>query len=95
MAVGQALAVAAILAIGSRETGWPGYGAYLFALGFGAVLLWRERFPVAVLAAGVLGIFAYYIADYPPIGMAHPIRAALVMTSYASTAPDSPSRARK
>jgi signal transduction histidine kinase len=75
-AVGQAVVVALIIAIGSVDAGPPGYGAYLFAAGFGAILLLQHRFAVAVLIVSVLGIFAYYALDYPPIGMAVPVAGA-------------------
>lgn len=60
------------LAVGSAS--WP---AYVFALGFGVVLLWRRRHPVPVLLATFLGICVYYTLDYPPIGLALPMAAAL------------------
>jgi MYXO-CTERM domain-containing protein len=53
---------------------WP---AYLFALGFGLILLLRRRHPVLVLIVTSLGICVYYTLQYPPIGMALPIAAAL------------------
>lgn len=69
----QAIAVALIIAVGSADGPPPGIGPYVFALGFGAVLLLRSVAPVAVLVAAVLGTFAYYAAGYPPIGMAVPV----------------------
>ncbi len=72
-ATGQAGAIALIVAIGSHDTGSHDYGAYLFAAGFGFLLLLRDDFPVAVLVTAVLGVFVYYAADYPPIGMAVPV----------------------
>jgi signal transduction histidine kinase len=53
---------------------WP---AYAFALGFGLVLLIRRRHPVLVLLLTSLGICVYYALQYPPIGLALPIAAAL------------------
>lgn len=73
VAAGQAIAVALIIAIGLPGEGRHDYGAYLFAAGFGAILLLRNRFPVAVLVVAVLGVFVYYAADHPPIGMAVPV----------------------
>lgn len=72
-AAGQAIAVALIIAIGAGDGGRPGAGPYLFAAGFGAVLLLRTRVPVLVLVVAVLGTFAYYAAGHPPIGMAVPV----------------------
>jgi signal transduction histidine kinase len=53
---------------------WP---AYAFALAFGLVLLIRRRHPVLVLLLTSLGICVYYALQYPPIGLALPIAAAL------------------
>jgi signal transduction histidine kinase len=53
---------------------WP---AYAFALGFGLVLLIRRQHPVLVLLLTSLGICVYYTLQYPPIGLALPIAAAL------------------
>lgn len=72
-AAGQAIAVALIIAIGSADGPRPGVAPFVFAAGFGAVLLPGNRFPVIVLAAAVLGTFAYYAAGHPPIGMAVPV----------------------
>jgi signal transduction histidine kinase len=69
----QAIAVALIVAIGSLSTGGAPLGAYLFAVGFGALLLLAHWIPVTVLIVSIAGVFAYYIADYPPIGMAVPV----------------------
>lgn len=71
------LALALIIATseeGARPTGWI---AYLFALGFGLLMLLRRRMPRWVLVLSVLGVFAYYTLDYPPIGVAVPVIAAL------------------
>lgn len=73
VAAGQAIAISLIVAIGSYEASGHGYGAYLFAAGFGALLLLRNKFPVAVLVIAVLGVFVYYAVGYPPIGMAVPV----------------------
>lgn len=74
VSAGQAIAIALIVAIGSHDDGSHAYyGAYAFAAGFGALLLLRHKFPVAVLMVAVLGVFIYYAADYPPIGMAVPV----------------------
>jgi signal transduction histidine kinase len=53
------------------------WSAYAFALGFGLVLLIRRRHPVLVLLLTSLGICVYYALQYPPIGLALPIAAAL------------------
>lgn len=77
VAAGQVVVLSLVIAVGSPTVGYRGYGAYLFALGFGAVLLVRQRFPVTVLVVTVLGIFCYYTLDYPPVGMAVPTFVAL------------------
>lgn len=72
-AAGQAIAVALIIAIGAADGASPGAAPFLFALGFGAVLLGAGRFPVLALAVAVVGVFVYYAAGHPPIGMAVPV----------------------
>lgn len=59
----------------------PDIIAYIFAAGFGALMLLRRRFPVAVLVASMLLLFAYYTIDYPAIGLAVPVVAALYSAS--------------
>ncbi|GII93595.1 sensor histidine kinase [Sinosporangium siamense] len=51
--------------------------AYLWAAGLGALMLARRRHPRAVLVVTALGLFAYYAAGYPAIGVAVPVAAAL------------------
>jgi signal transduction histidine kinase len=51
--------------------------AYLWAAGLGALMLARRHYPRAVLAVSVLGLFAYYAAGYPAVGLAVPVAAAL------------------
>ncbi|MDO5633827.1 MAG: hypothetical protein Q4G34_02990 [Micrococcus sp.] len=46
-------------------------------------MLLRRSLPHAVLALSVLGMFAYYNLDYPPIGVAVPVVAALFSTAEA------------
>ncbi|MFG3443001.1 sensor histidine kinase [Nonomuraea sp. NPDC047897] len=77
VASGQALAISLIIAIGAPSSGYSGWGAYAFAGGFGAALLAHRAVPLAVLTATIVGIFAYYAMDHPPIGMAVPAAAAL------------------
>lgn len=52
--------------------------AHLWAVGLGAMMLVRRRHPVLVLVVSVLGLFAYYTAGYPAVGVAVPIAAALL-----------------
>jgi signal transduction histidine kinase len=77
--LGYVVAMAVGVAVFTSSSGgladlWP---AYAFALGFGLVLLLRRRHPVIVLLLTSLGICAYYALQYPPIGLALPIAAAL------------------
>ena len=51
--------------------------AYLCASAFGALMLLRRRFPIAVLVATMFLLFAYYTLQYPAIGLALPVAAAL------------------
>lgn len=73
LGTGVAAAIALIIAAAQG----PDLGAYAFAVGFGALMLFRRRVPLGVLAVTVLGLFAYYTLDYPPIGLAVPVVAAL------------------
>lgn len=51
--------------------------SYVFAAGFGAILLLRGSMPRTVAVLSVLGTFAYYSLDLTPIGVALPVVAAL------------------
>jgi MYXO-CTERM domain-containing protein len=74
-AVAMAVGVAVFASSAERQPGpWP---AYLFALGFGLILLIRRRQPVLVVILTSVGICVYYTLQYPPIGLALPIAAAL------------------
>jgi signal transduction histidine kinase len=77
------LAIALIMATAQGGERSPDVVAYLFALGFGAVLLLRRTMPRSMLVLSVLGIFAYYTLDYPPIGVAVPVLGALFSTAEA------------
>jgi signal transduction histidine kinase len=90
--LGTAVALAIALVIAAAQTGNrpladlggnqpPDLGAYLFAAGFGALMLLRRRTPRTVLVLTTLGLFAYYIFDYPPIGVALPVVTALFSAS--------------
>ncbi|WP_291808188.1 sensor histidine kinase [Cellulomonas sp.] len=77
LAVGTVAVVALTIGSGVAAERATSPVAYVFALGFGAVLLARRRWPVAVLVVTVLGIFAYYALGFPAIGQALPAAAAL------------------
>lgn len=51
--------------------------SYVFAFGFGVVLLLRRALPKTVVVLSVLGTFAYYSLDLTPIGVALPVVVAL------------------
>lgn len=76
-AAAMAVVLAVVMAADLEGTGRAGAGAYLFAAGFGALLLLRRRLPRLVLAVTILGIFVYYTLGLPPIGIALPAVAAL------------------
>ena len=77
--LGYAVAMAVGVAVFTRSADHqPGPGtAYLFALGFGLILLIRRQHPVLVLILTSLGICVYYTLQFPPIGLALPIAVAL------------------
>lgn len=77
--LGLAVTLVLALVISADQGGRlnPDARAYLFAVGFGALMLVRRRFPVAVLVATMFLLFAYYTLDYPAIGLAVPVAAAL------------------
>jgi signal transduction histidine kinase len=72
-----ALAIALIISADQGSDRSPDVVAYLFALGFGVLMLLRRIAPHAVLVITVLGLFAYYAMGYPSIGVAVPVVAAL------------------
>lgn len=77
LALTMALVVAVVIAADADAVERTGAGAYLFAAGFGALVLLRRRAPRIMLVATVLGVFVYYILGFAPIGMALPAVAAL------------------
>ncbi|MER7460506.1 sensor histidine kinase [Micromonospora sp. NPDC126480] len=77
--IGAGVAVTVSVVITANQGGRqePDPVAYLWAVGLGALMLARRRYPVIVLAVSVLGLFAYYAAGYPAVGLAVPVAAAL------------------
>jgi len=69
-----AAAIAANLWTRGRE---PDVLAYLFAVGLGALMLVRRRWPVATVLVTAVMLMLYYTLDYPPVGLAVPAAAAL------------------
>ncbi len=76
-----ALAIALIIATDQGGERPPDLVAYLFAAGFGGLMLLHRRLPRTMLVATVLGLFAYYALGYPAIGVAVPVVAALFATA--------------
>ncbi|GAA2224853.1 sensor histidine kinase [Promicromonospora sukumoe] len=77
LAIAMALVVAVVIAADPDAARHAGPGAYLFAAGFGALVLLRRRMPRTMVVLTVLGVFAYYTLQFAPIGMALPAVAAL------------------
>ena len=77
LALATTLTVAVVIAAERQDLTQANPTPYLFALGFGALMLVRRRFPRLVLVLTVLGIFVYYAFEFPPIGIALPAVAAL------------------
>lgn len=70
--------LAVVISAGQGGRNEPDSFAYLWAAGLGGLMLARRRHPVLVLVISVLGLFSYYIAGYPAIGVAVPVAAALL-----------------
>ncbi|MEY7973894.1 sensor histidine kinase [Saccharomonospora xinjiangensis] len=86
LAVAVTSVVAVAIAADLGGTRGPEPVAFLFAFGLGALMFVRRSYPVLTLAATVAGIIGYYLADYPPIGLAIPVAAALYSTAEAGRA---------
>ena len=56
----------------------PDLVAYFWAVGLGALMLVRRRYPQVVLWTTVLSLFAYYMAGYPAVGLSVPTAGALL-----------------
>ncbi|WP_449280758.1 sensor histidine kinase [Leucobacter sp.] len=55
--------------------------AFLAVAGFAALAVLGARFPRTALACTILGIFAYYTAGFPPLGMVLPATGALYLAA--------------
>ncbi|PZF85844.1 sensor histidine kinase [Micromonospora endophytica] len=77
LGAGVAATVSVVITANEGGRHGPDRVAYLWAVGLGALMLARRRYPVAVLGVTVLGLFAYYAAGYPAVGLAVPVAAAL------------------
>ncbi|WP_084958450.1 sensor histidine kinase [Thermoactinospora rubra] len=74
---GVTLAVSVVISAGQGGRQHPDALAYVWAAGLGALMLIRRHHPRTVLALSALGLFAYYAAGYPAVGLAVPVAAAL------------------
>lgn len=82
LAVAVATVLVSIVALSQVGTDQrPTLASYIVVASFGAVLLMRRRFPLTVLTVSVLGTFAYYGLQNPPIGVALPVAGALFSTA--------------
>ncbi|MFI7514372.1 sensor histidine kinase [Micromonospora echinofusca] len=79
LVIGAAVSIVVAAAITANVGGDRGRDvpAYLFAVGLGALVLLRRRAPAIVLVVSAAGLVAYYVAGYPPVGLALPLAAAL------------------
>lgn len=77
LAIGVTATLAIVISSNQGGEQDPDALAYLWAVGLGALMLARRRYPIVVLAISTLGLFAYYAAGYPAVGVAVPVAAAL------------------
>ena len=75
LTVGVIAVLALVVSAGQGADDRP--EAYLWAAALGALTARRRAYPRAVLGLTVLGLFAYYAAGFPAIGVAVPGAAAL------------------
>jgi signal transduction histidine kinase len=71
------LAVAVAITADLGGSRGPEVPAYMFAVGLGLLMLVRRQHPALALVATSVGILGYHAADYPPVGLAVPLAAAL------------------
>ncbi|GAA0809412.1 sensor histidine kinase [Spirilliplanes yamanashiensis] len=76
-AIGVAAALVVVAAAGQAAEGDTGPGAYAGAAALGVLMLWRRRYARTVLLLTATGLFAYYAAGFPALGVAVPVAAAL------------------
>jgi signal transduction histidine kinase len=77
LALASTLVVAVVIAADSSGQGATGPAAYLFAAGFGALVLLRRVATRTMLVLTFLGVCVYYALGFAPIGMVLPAVAAL------------------
>lgn len=76
LGVGVTLVLALLIVADVEHTGPDGW-AYLWAVGFGALMMVRRSHPTLVVALTVVGFVAYYMAGHSSIGVAAPVAAAV------------------
>ncbi len=76
LGVGVTLVVSLFIAADIENSDPDGW-AYLWAVGLGALMLVRRRYPVVVVLLSAGGVLSYYAAGYPAIGVAVPLAAAV------------------
>lgn len=76
LSAGVALVVSVAIVVDLEGRG-PDRLAYSLALVLGVLLLARRTFPVLVLLASSVALLGYYVAGYPPVGLALPVAVAL------------------
>ncbi|SJM65021.1 sensor histidine kinase [Gulosibacter sp. 10] len=74
-----ALLVLCVLVLAAEPEATP--AAFLAVAGFGALAVLGARLPRLALVLTVLGIFAYYTVDLPPLGMVLPATASLYLAA--------------
>ncbi|UMG91854.1 histidine kinase [Nocardioides sp. TF02-7] len=77
LGLGVATALAVVVSSDQGRGGAVDPRAYVWAVGFGALMLLRRQHPVLVLVLTALGYFSYHAAGFPAIGVAVPMAAAL------------------
>lgn len=88
LALDTALGMTVLVVVGTAVTanvggsgGAVSPAAYAFGAVFGGLMLVRRRAPVTVLVVTAAGLLVYYMLEYPPIGVAVPVAAALYSAS--------------
>ncbi|MGH4012624.1 MAG: histidine kinase [Pseudonocardiaceae bacterium] len=76
-----AMATAITAGLGTSRP--PPAAAYGFAVGLGALMLVRRRWPIGTLLVTAAALLGYYALNYPPVGLAVPVAAALYSTAEA------------
>lgn len=77
LAVLVASVLAAVMTASGRYYDEPRPLAYVWAVGFGLLMLLRRSHPRLVLALTTLGFFSYYASGFPAIGVGVPMAVAL------------------